>query len=197
VPPAVVPAAWLGACLGQEACIAHVLRISTRYRRLAQLEEGYGVNLQPLESLVRAVYKDDPASCFPLKNSGLREKETVARTNAKRRLYTYQPINTVLRRIDALQRRLLEEGMDAFDPGFEAKRGALIGQLVYEAAMAADEKDIPLLRKADLVPRMVPFLNYLKESGQLRIARDGTFLSLPGMERQLPPPAPAGACRPR
>lgn len=90
-------------------------------------------------------------------------KETVARTNAKRRLYTYQPINTVLRRIDALQRRLLEEGMDAFDPGFEAKRGALMGQLVFEAAMAADEGDIPLLRKADLVPRMVPFFNYLKE----------------------------------
>jgi fructose-1,6-bisphosphatase-3 len=72
-------AAWLGACLGQEACIAHVLRISTRYRRLSQLEEGYGVNLQPLEALVRSVYKDDPASCFPLKNYGMREKETMAR----------------------------------------------------------------------------------------------------------------------
>jgi fructose-1,6-bisphosphatase-3 len=72
-------AAWLGACLGQEACIAHVLRISTRYRRLSQLEEGYGVNLQPLEHLARNVYKDDPASCFPLKGSGLRETETMAR----------------------------------------------------------------------------------------------------------------------
>src|SRR5205823_5197987 len=39
-------AAWLGACLGQEALIAHVLRISCRYRRLAQLEEGYGITLQ-------------------------------------------------------------------------------------------------------------------------------------------------------
>src|SRR5581483_7706629 len=72
-------AAWLGACLGQEACIAHVLRISIRYRRLAQLEEGYGINLQPLEHLVRNVYKDDPASCFPLKGTGLRETQTMAR----------------------------------------------------------------------------------------------------------------------
>src|SRR5207249_3889474 len=31
--------AWLGACLGQEACIAHVLRISLRYRRLSRSEE--------------------------------------------------------------------------------------------------------------------------------------------------------------
>jgi fructose-1,6-bisphosphatase III len=72
-------AAWLGACLGQEACIAHVLRVSIRYRRLSQLEEGYGINLQPLEHLVREVYKDDPASCFPLKGTGLRETQTMAR----------------------------------------------------------------------------------------------------------------------
>lgn len=72
-------AAWLGACLGQEACIAHILRVSTRYRRLSQLEEGYGINLQPLEHLVRIVYKDDPAACFPLKGTGLRETETMAR----------------------------------------------------------------------------------------------------------------------
>jgi len=72
-------AAWLGACLGQEACIAHVLRISLRYRRLSQLEEGYGINLQPLEHLARTVYKDDPASCFPLKGTGLREAEAMAR----------------------------------------------------------------------------------------------------------------------
>jgi fructose-1,6-bisphosphatase-3 len=32
---------WMGACLGQDACIATVLRISLRYRRLYQKEEGY------------------------------------------------------------------------------------------------------------------------------------------------------------
>jgi fructose-1,6-bisphosphatase III len=72
-------AAWLGACLGQEACIAHVLRISIRYRRLAQLEEGYGVIAQPLEHLVRKVYADDPAACFVPKGTGLRDTTTMAR----------------------------------------------------------------------------------------------------------------------
>jgi fructose-1,6-bisphosphatase-3 len=71
--------AWIGAALGQEALIAHVLRISIRYRRLSQLEEGYGITLQPLEHLVRAVYKDDPAETFAPKGSGLREKDTMAR----------------------------------------------------------------------------------------------------------------------
>jgi fructose-1,6-bisphosphatase-3 len=72
-------AAWLGACLDQEALIAHVLRISCRYRRLSQLEEGYGITLQPLERLARTVYADDPASCFQPKGEGLREKITMAR----------------------------------------------------------------------------------------------------------------------
>jgi fructose-1,6-bisphosphatase III len=72
-------AAWLGACLGQEALIAHVLRISCRYRRLSQLEEGYGINLQPLERLARTAYANDPASCYQPKGDGLREKITMAR----------------------------------------------------------------------------------------------------------------------
>ncbi len=72
-------AAWLGACLGQPALIAHVLRISIRYRRLGQLEEGYGITMQPLEHLVRNIYKDDPAACFVPKGVGLRDKLTMAR----------------------------------------------------------------------------------------------------------------------
>lgn len=71
--------AWLGAALGHDALIAHVLRISTRYRRLSQLEEGYGITLQPLEKLVRTSYADDPALCFMPKGTGLRETATMAR----------------------------------------------------------------------------------------------------------------------
>ena len=71
--------AWFGAALGHEALIAHVLRISLRYRRLSQLEEGYGITMQPLEHLVREVYADDPASCFEVKGTGLRETIMIAR----------------------------------------------------------------------------------------------------------------------
>ena len=71
--------AWMGAALGQDALIAHVLRISARYRRLSQLEEGYGITLQPLEKLVRTDYADDPAGNFTPHGSGLRESITIAR----------------------------------------------------------------------------------------------------------------------
>ncbi|MBE7464458.1 MAG: fructose-bisphosphatase class III [Planctomycetes bacterium] len=72
-------AAWLGACLGQEACIAQVLRISLRYRRLSQLEEGYGITLQPLERLVRDVYANDKPPTFKVKGGGMREEITMRR----------------------------------------------------------------------------------------------------------------------
>ena len=71
--------AWLGAALGHDALIAHVLRISTRYRRLSQLEEGYGLTMQPLEKLVRTVYADDPAERFTPHGTGLRETIVIAR----------------------------------------------------------------------------------------------------------------------
>lgn len=71
--------AWLGACLGHEALICQVLRFSLRYRRLLQLEEGYGIPVEPLDQLARIVYADDPATSFGTKGTGMREKIMMAR----------------------------------------------------------------------------------------------------------------------
>lgn len=70
---------WMGACLGNEALIATVLRVSLRYRRLSQLEEGYGIIMSPLEKLARDVYGDDPAEHFQTKGTGLRDDLLMAR----------------------------------------------------------------------------------------------------------------------
>jgi fructose-1,6-bisphosphatase-3 len=72
-------ASWMGACLGHEALIATVVRISLRYRRLSQLEEGYGLIMSPLEKLVRTVYADDPAERFKTRGTGLRDDLSMAR----------------------------------------------------------------------------------------------------------------------
>jgi fructose-1,6-bisphosphatase-3 len=71
--------AWLGACLGHEALLCQVLRISLRYRRLMQLEEGYGIPIEPLDLLARTVYADDPATSFQVKGTGMRENIMMAR----------------------------------------------------------------------------------------------------------------------
>lgn len=72
-------AAWMGACLGEDASILTVLRFSARYRRAAQLEEGYGIMTTPLEKLVRECYADDPCQHFIAKGDGWRDALTVAR----------------------------------------------------------------------------------------------------------------------
>jgi fructose-1,6-bisphosphatase-3 len=72
-------AAWLGAALGHDALICHVLRVSLRYRRMAQVDEGYSIPWTPLEHLARTVYADDPAVHFMPKSSGMRPNEIVAR----------------------------------------------------------------------------------------------------------------------
>ncbi|WP_199186791.1 fructose-bisphosphatase class III [Blastopirellula marina] len=70
---------WLAAALGHEPSICTVLRISLRYRRIGQLDEGYSVPLTPLEHLARTVYADDPAERFMPKGQGMRPNEVVAR----------------------------------------------------------------------------------------------------------------------
>jgi fructose-1,6-bisphosphatase-3 len=70
---------WLGACLGCEALIANVLRMSLRYRRLYQLEEGYGISILPLEKLINDLYADDPATSFASKIEGIRDSTHMAR----------------------------------------------------------------------------------------------------------------------
>ena len=72
-------AAWIGACLGHEALICQVLRISIRYQRLLQLEEGYGIPLAPLEHLARTVYREDVAEAFAVKGAASYEAEMMAR----------------------------------------------------------------------------------------------------------------------
>lgn len=71
---------WMGATLGSDVLIATVLRISLRYLRLWQLEEGYGILLSPLTKLANTVYADDPAKAFfPKRVSGFTDDHLIAR----------------------------------------------------------------------------------------------------------------------
>ena len=55
---------WMGAAVGNDACICNVLRLSLRYANLATLEEGYGINLVPLATFALDTYGDDPCEDF-------------------------------------------------------------------------------------------------------------------------------------
>ena len=55
---------WMGASVGNDACICNVLRLSLRYANLTTLEEGYGINLVPLATFALETYGDDPCTEF-------------------------------------------------------------------------------------------------------------------------------------
>ncbi len=55
---------WMGAASGNEACIANVIRICSRYDNLATLEEGYGINIRPLSMFAIKTYEQDDCKNF-------------------------------------------------------------------------------------------------------------------------------------
>lgn len=90
---------WMGATLGSEVLIATVLRISLRYLRLWQLEEGYGILLSPLAKLAKTVYRDDPATCFfPKRNSDFMDQDLVAKMHKAIAILEFKLAHPVIER---------------------------------------------------------------------------------------------------
>lgn len=121
--------AWLGAGLGHEALICHVLRVSLRYRRLGQLDEGYSIPLTPLEHLARTVYADDPAVHFMPKSSGMRADVIVAR----------------MQKAAAIMQFKLEGQMIARNPDWEMDHRRLLHRInTLQGTVAVDGVTYPL-----------------------------------------------------
>ncbi len=59
---------WMGAAAGNEACIANVVRICSRYDNLDTLEDGYGINIRPLSIFAAETYKNDACEGFMPRN---------------------------------------------------------------------------------------------------------------------------------
>jgi fructose-1,6-bisphosphatase-3 len=126
-------AEWMGACLGQEALIATVLRISLRYGRISQLEEGYGIPVEPLELLARALYADDPATRFKAKGEDLREPLLLAR----------------MQKAAAILQFKLEGQTTRRNPHFELDHRNLLHRIDPRAGtVTIDDRAYPLLDRA-------------------------------------------------
>ena len=57
-------ALWMGAGMGNAACIANALRNSVKYGNFDTLEDGYGINVRPLALFATEQYADDPCEAF-------------------------------------------------------------------------------------------------------------------------------------
>lgn len=55
---------WMGACCGNEALIANVIRMAIHYNNFDLIEDGYGISLRTLAIFASEVYQDDPCDLF-------------------------------------------------------------------------------------------------------------------------------------
>ena len=55
---------WMGAAMGNAACIANALRNSLKYGNFDTLEDGYGINVRPLAVFAMEQYGNDPCTYF-------------------------------------------------------------------------------------------------------------------------------------
>ena len=174
---------WMGACLGQEALIATVLRISLRHQRLAQLEEGFGITLQPLEKLARDVYGDDPALQFQARGgTGLREPMQIARMHKAIAILQFKLESQVIARHPEyrLAHRAL---MEQLDP----EKGSLMldGRVLplTDNAFPTVDRHQPTVLSADEVACMARLKRSFLDSAALRehmsfLARHGSSYAI-------------------
>ncbi len=55
---------WMGASVGNPACVCNVIRLSLRYGNLPTLEDGYGISVMPLATFALEAYQNDPCTVF-------------------------------------------------------------------------------------------------------------------------------------
>ena len=177
-------AEWMGACLGQEALVATVVRISLRYGRIAQLEEGYGIPVEPLELLARSAYANDPAERFRSKGEDLREPLLLARMQKAISILQFKLEAQTTRRnphFDLEHRNLLHR----IDPAagtvtIDGKVHPLLDRALPTVDFAdpyrlseAEAKCIDLLRRSFLdSPTLWNDMRYVEERGAMLAVRD-------------------------
>lgn len=75
---------WMGASVGNIACVCNVIRLSLRYANMTTLEDGYGISIMPLATFAIDTYKDDPCAEFIPKVIGKKaEDEKIMRLTAQ------------------------------------------------------------------------------------------------------------------
>ena len=180
--------AWLGACLGHEALICHVLRVSLRYRRLGQLDEGYGIPLTPLEHLARTAYADDPAAAFMPKSGGMRPDDVVARMQKAAAVMQFKLEGQMLERNPHWEmghRRLLHRidlarGTVGIDGASYALRDARLPTLdpADPYALSADERRCldRLAASFRSSRKLWDHMRYIVGVGSMYLVRDGHLI---------------------
>lgn len=161
---------WMGACLGHGACIATVVRLSLRYGRITQLEEGYGIPLEPVAKLVSAHYANDPARHFACKDVGDRDALLLARMQKAMAIIQFK----------------LEGQLIARNPHYNLQARDLISRIDYQkGTVSIAGREYPL--QDTLLPTLDPSspLDLNAEESECMRALTESFVSSPTLWKHM------------
>lgn len=105
---------WIGASLGNLACIANVIRICARYSNTDILEEAYGINLLPLATFAIETYGSD--SCKSFIPKGEKKSQLMAQIHKAITIIQFK----------------IEGEMSKRNPQFELEKRQLLDKIDYD-----------------------------------------------------------------
>lgn len=105
---------WIGASLGNLACIANVIRICARYSNTDILEEAYGINLLPLATFAIDTYGSD--SCKSFTPKGEKSSQLMAQIHKAITIIQFK----------------IEGEMSKRNPQFELEKRQLLDKIDYD-----------------------------------------------------------------
>ena len=123
---------WMGASLGHAACICNVLRGSLRYDSLDIINDGYGINTDPLAAFAYKYYKDDPCECYAIKGREIAYDDETQLT-----MKMHKAVSVIQWKLEG--KIVLE------NPEFEMDDRRILENINYEnGTLYQDGRDIPL-----------------------------------------------------
>ncbi len=182
---------WMGAALGNTACIATVIRVCARYGLLGVLEEGYGINLRSLATFADNKYADDECSCFQLKSdTGLAkyEKKLFAKMHKAISIMQFKLEGQLIKNNPSynMQDRLLLDKID-FKTGELELDGKIydMKDIAFPTVDPANatkltygEKDVMHKLKKSFIhsPKLQKHLSFLMEQGSIYSIRNSNLI---------------------
>lgn len=135
---------WMGAALGNQACIATVVRNSARYNNIGTLEDAYGINIRPLSTFAQETYKNDNCEKFLPKEFDYNKYD-----NSDRKI-----ISKIHKAITIIQFKL-EGNMIKSHPEYNLKERLLLDKMnlekgtvkIYGKEYEINDKNFPTINK--------------------------------------------------
>lgn len=176
---------WIGAGLGNPACIANILYIALKAGNIEAIEDGYGISLRRLEEFARKNYDYDERFAPNNPNLTAREKKIYCRMRKAIFFIMQKTEAEIIKRHPEYEMddRVLLDKLDRSVGAFQADDGRLFYDYDFkapysESELSEPEKDVieHLIRTFKTSEKLQKHIDFLMECGGLYKVVNGNLL---------------------